>query len=530
MQGLSRAVATLVRAAGIATPARSRLGVLIVLVVALSLSLVGVAEGFARRVPPDYFGVNGQFIGDVSPQKPWYGLTSAHLDAMAAGGIEVVRAEPSWDSVEPNPPDAAGHHYVWDAADAIVTKLAQHRLRMYGLVDYSTRWSGVQPGDFDSPPASSDDFAEFAKALAARYGANGSFWQAHPELPYLPVHDWEIWNEENGYFWHPQPDPWRYIDLYLATRSAIRSVDPGAAAVVGGLVPQGAEGFVGAMFQHRPDAHGQIDAIGYHPYAADAAGSLSLIAGFRRSLAALGEPGLPIEVTEVGWPTAGGAGSMADQQRALQYQLLTDQVARSDCGVTRFIPHTWVTAERDPNTVEDWFGLFHPDATPTAAGTAYLEASRVLEGRGPQAAPTDTIYRCGAPPRSATVQPRVRPTRITGYRVAPRVLRVTRGVAALTARHAGARVRFRLSQPAWMNFRVQRCVPSRRRGRRVCVRFATLPGSFTVLGRAGANAVRFDGRLANRRLGRGSYRLVARAHGTAGARVVTRAAGFRVSG
>jgi hypothetical protein len=494
---------------------------------AIGTGLSGVAEGFARRVPPDYFGVNGQFVGNDSSQTPWYGRTSAHLDAMAAGGIEVVRVEPGWDGVEPNPPDASGHHYRWEAADAIVSKLAQRHLRMYGLVDYSAMWAGAQPGNFKSAPASIDDFAQFAKALAARYGANGSFWQAHPELPYMPVHSWEIWNEENGYFWEPQPDPWRYIDLYLASRSAIRSVDPSAAAVIGGLVPQGAEGFVRAMFEHRPDAHGQIDAIGYHPYAGSAEGSMALIAGFRHSLAALGEPALPIEITEVGWPTAGGAGSMPDEQRAVQYRLLTDWVARSDCGVTRFIPHNWVNEERDPNTVEDWFGLFHPDATPTAAGTAYLEASRILEGGGPQAAPTDTVYRCGPPPPSVVAQPRS--TRITGYRVAPKVFRAARRGRAVTARRAGARVRFRLSQPARVVFKVQRCVPSRRRGR-PCAHYVTLRGSFTARGRAGANAVRFNGTLANRRLGRAGYRLVAQAYGTQGARMVTSAASFRVSG
>jgi polysaccharide biosynthesis protein PslG len=487
---------------------------------------VGVADAFPRRVPSDYVGVNGQFLGDLSPELSWSAAAPAHLDAMAAGGIEVVRAEPSWGSVEPNPPDAAGHHYVWDRPDRIVTSLAQRHLRLYGVVDYSAPWAGTQPGNFKSAPASNDDFAQFAKALAARYGTNGSFWQAHPELPYMPVHSWEIWNEENGFFWEPQPDPWRYIDLYLASRNAIRSVDPNAAAVIGGLVPQGAEGFVRAMFEHRPDAHGQIDAIGYHPYAGSADGSMALIAGFRHTLATLGEPGLPIEVTEVGWPTAGGTGSMPDDQRAAQYRLLTDQVARSDCGVTRFIPHTWVTQERDPNTVEDWFGLFHPDATPTASGNAYLEASRTLEGRGPQPAPTDTVYRCGPPPSTNVVQPRS--TRITGYRVAPKVFRAAPRGRAVTARRAGARVRFRLSQAAQMVFKVQRCVPSQRRGR-PCARYVAVPGSFTVRGRAGANTVRFNGRLANRTLGRAGYRLVVRVYGTQGARIVTRAVNFRVS-
>jgi hypothetical protein len=89
-------------------------------------------------------------------------------------------------------------------------------------------------------------------------------------------------------------------------------------------------------------------------------------------------------------------------------------------------------------------------------------------------------------------------------------------------------VRFRLSQAARMVFKVQRCVPSRRRGR-PCVRYVAVPGSFTVRGRPGANTVRFNGSLANRTLGRAGYRLIVRVYGTQGARVVTRAVNFRVS-
>ena len=73
-------------------------------------------------------------------------------------------------------------------------------------------------------------------ALARRYGRGGSFWKAHPRLPYEPITDYEVWNEPNfGRLWCPKPDPGAYARLYLAARSAVQAVDPKALVLVGGL-------------------------------------------------------------------------------------------------------------------------------------------------------------------------------------------------------------------------------------------------------------------------------------------------------
>jgi hypothetical protein len=100
-------------------------------------------------------------------------------------------------------------------------------------------------------------------------------------------------------------------------------------------------------------------------------------------------------------------------------------------------------------------------------------------------------------------------------------------------------VRFRLSRAATVTFHVQvarpgrrvggRCVaPSRsNRGRRACVRFVTLRGSFSLAGKAGANAVHFTGRLRNHKLGPARYKLVAQAGNSLG-RSAARAIRFRI--
>jgi hypothetical protein len=131
------------------------------------------------------------------------------------------------------------------------------------------------------------------------------------------------------------------------------------------------------------------------------------------------------------------------------------------------------------------------------------------------------------------------PPRLTSYRVSPKVFRAAGRGGSVAPGPGGTTVRFRLSQAASVTFRVQRaqrgrlvggrCVAPRRsnRGRRACVRYVTLRGSFTVAGKVGANAFHFTGRLRNRRLAPARYRLAAQARNSLGASAV-RAVRFRI--
>jgi hypothetical protein len=114
-----------------------------------------------------------------------------------------------------------------------------------------------------------------------------------------------------------------------------------------------------------------------------------------------------------------------------------------------------------------------------------------------------------------TARPRVRPS---AFEANPR-----RGPSLLTRAAVGARIRFVLSEPARVTFRVLkpargrvrrgRCEkPSRRnRNGRRCTRYVALRGSFAHQAAAGLNQPRFSGRLRNRALKPGSYRLAATA-------------------
>jgi len=342
---------------------------------AATVGLMGAAGALPAHAAFDgFFGVNGQEVFNL-PSDSW----DRHLSAMSRGGLQIVRLDAPWAVAEPQPPDRATgqHRYDWKSFDSWVTEYARHGLRWLPIVSYSSSWSGQVVGDQNSPPARLDYYAAYAAALARRYGRGGSFWREHPELPQLPVTRYELWNEPNAVqFWHPQDRaPELYADLYMAARSALRRVDPGARAIVGGLalVNSGVmsqNDFVERMYRHRRELRGNVDAVGFHPYSPTVADVYGKLREFRQTLARVGAGGVPIEITEVGWTTT----NTREQDRAAALARLADELPRSDCNVQGLMPHTWVGGEYNPANPEHWFGIYNRDGTPKESGSAYLKA------------------------------------------------------------------------------------------------------------------------------------------------------------
>jgi hypothetical protein len=314
------------------------------------------------------FGVNVNrvFNDDFTPAH-W----DAPLSAVRASGLTQARSDAFWMWAEPNPPVDGKHTYKWSWLDAEAGALARHDLRWRPILDYSALWAASDGSDYHSPPSSNDDYAAYAGAFAARYGRSGSFWAQHGELPALPVDVYEIWNEPDvAWFWRPAPDPAAYADMYLKARAAIHAVDPQATVLVGGIA--GNAGYVAAMYAARPELRGSVDAVGWHAYAADAGGMVRGVRALRRTLDGVGETAVPIHLTELGWPTSGGVPiALAEDTRAASLELVTDAFARSDCGIGAVVPYTWSTPEKDPASVEDWYGIRHADGSSTPSSDAF---------------------------------------------------------------------------------------------------------------------------------------------------------------
>jgi hypothetical protein len=313
--------------------------------------------------------------------------TPAEIDAqlaeLRATGVTIARSDALWEVSEPRPPIGGAHHYDWSFDDQIAAALASHGLRWLPIVDYTAGWAQSIPGQDKSPPRSSATYAAYAAALAARYGAGGSFWRQHPGLPALPVQEFEIWNEpDDPAFWAPAPDPGRYGELYAAARAAIKAVDPAAVSLVGGLLhgPR----FLAGMLAADPGLRPQIAAVAIHPYAGTPSAVLGNVVQARRALDSLGLAAAPLYVTEFGWTThpPGAVSYLPERLRPGYIADTVQRLASSGCGIAAVVLYTWVTPERDPVQSQDWFGINPPGGGGSADVTAFSGAVAAAQRGG----------------------------------------------------------------------------------------------------------------------------------------------------
>jgi hypothetical protein len=368
------------------------------------LLLPGGATARAATPPSrDFFGINvNRLFNDGLPADE----VDRQLDIVERAGLTTARADAMWEWVQPQgPPQLLLLGNSWTETDRRMTALASHHIQWQPVLDYTPPWQQTVAGDDKSAPKSNDAYAQFAALFAGRYGPGGSFWTSHPELPYLPVRTYEIWNEPNGAFWTPQPDPADYADLFVRAADAIHAQDRGATVMIGGLVDDGGT-FLRSVFTLRPDVAGRADAIAYHPYAPTVDGVMHSIDVLEDTLAQLGQGSLPVYINEVGWMTSGAPGVplvMPDSMRASNMTDLVPRIAsaRESRHIVALLPYTFWTPEQNPGDGEDWYGLWHADGTATLAGDAYVKAvARALAT--PPAAATGAA-RPGEVPQTAAV-------------------------------------------------------------------------------------------------------------------------------
>jgi hypothetical protein len=401
-----------------------------------ALAITPFAHAAEQPPPPaDFFGVNVNRVL-FDDQDPAH---TAPLSAARAAGIARGRIDFPWGAVQPSGPDSADYRWT----DAAVAALATQGIQAAPMLGYSADWAASSQGDDKTPPRRLSDYTRFAMLMARRYGPAGSFWQARPDLPYLPVRRWEVWNEPNlpQAFWKSGRNPGLYARLYLAARTAIKAIDPQARVIVGGLY-SGDIAFVTDMYQADPELHGNVDGLGIHPYASTVQGVIAAVRGFRAALDAAGETGVPMEVTELGWQREGHTDlTVSEATRAGYMASVADMLARSDCDIDAFEPYAWETAERDPANGEDWYGIWSPGAGLLPTGAAYAATiARYSDAAARAAARSSRLLRvCHPPELRLALRPR---GRLLGIRVkSTRRAHVLVEVAGrrLTAHGAGRR-------------------------------------------------------------------------------------------
>ena len=201
----------------------------------------------------------GRVVGGFSDGSSIFGRSSTELgrelDAVKATGATYFRFDVYWAEIE-----RRHDEFDWTATDRIVDAARSRGLKVLGILDYSPTWARPRGTDDHYPPSNPADYSNFARAAVQQYAPRG-------------VHDWEIWNEPNlSQFWKPRPNPSVYASLLAAAYPVIKSTDPDATVVTGGLSPardatDGSEiapvtfleGVYGA------GGGGHFDAVGHHP-------------------------------------------------------------------------------------------------------------------------------------------------------------------------------------------------------------------------------------------------------------------------
>ncbi len=270
----------------------------IALLLAAALLLRGPAD--ARALPRGFFGI-----------VPQTAIGKRDLARMRAGGVETLRIPVSWGATQPSP----GGDYDWSGLDKTVALAAESHLEVLPILFSTPAW--LAHDERVLPVADARQrraWAEFVGAAVERYGRHGEFWLEHGPgsnrpLPKLPIRAWQVWNEENFYYFAKPVSPGRYARLLAVSKRAMRRVEPGAELVLGGLFgdpPQGpplgmdAVTFLDRLYGVR-GAKANFDAVALHPYAADTADLRPLVEAMRRTEVRHGDARAGLYLTELGW-------------------------------------------------------------------------------------------------------------------------------------------------------------------------------------------------------------------------------------
>jgi hypothetical protein len=327
----------------------------------------------SARVPTTAGG--GQFgVADPDLITLTPSVQASQLAAMKAMGITSIRLDANWDWVEYGGPNT----FDWSQLDQAVASIRAAGMSVDLIIDGCPPWAAVAgtSGDASPQPASAAQYAQWAAAVAQRYAPQG-------------VNTFEIWNEPNNQvFWQPAPNPAAYTAMLKAAYTSVKAVDPSAFVLSAGLAPENNDGtniapitFLQDMYAN--GAHGSFDALGYHPYSYPALpNSIQNWSGWsqmsqtstslRSVMAANGDGGKKIWITEVGAPSAGPDGiGQAGQANEFTQAIAA---AKASSWVGGFYLYSWKDEGTDKTNSEDWFGLLTASGAKKLAYTAVANA------------------------------------------------------------------------------------------------------------------------------------------------------------
>lgn len=227
---------------------------------ALIALLLMAGAAFAQPVTSDVTSVTAQCKpGTATPVSGIIGISEPRaadprlVTLVADTGVTWVRAEISWQAVQPSP-----GLWRWDVYDAMIAGYRARGINVAAILTYPP-----MDGRWSSWPELAQDFYAFASAAVERYAPMG-------------VHYWEMFNEPNlpGYGWlDASQDAGTHLPTYAmllaAGNMAVRAHDPLGVVILGGIASDQHRGVpveetMGALYGL--GVRECFDVFAFHPY------------------------------------------------------------------------------------------------------------------------------------------------------------------------------------------------------------------------------------------------------------------------
>jgi hypothetical protein len=274
------------------------------------------AKAKASHVPQGFVGVDidGPLFDPGTPLN-----LGNQMSNMVTNGAQSVRMAFDWSAAQPYaswsdvPADKhsdfvtgpGGRPISFKATDAVVGNAARRGLSVLPTIIYAPTWDAKSnPSGGLATPQNVTPYAQYAAALVQRYGAQGSFWKANPQIHKTPVRMWQIWNEPNIAFYWPQPFGKGYVALLRAAHDAIKHVDPRAKVVLASLTNYAWKSI--DQVYAVPGAKKLFDLVAVNGFTRNPANDILYLRLMRHALDHFGDSRKPMLDTEFSWPSGRG--------------------------------------------------------------------------------------------------------------------------------------------------------------------------------------------------------------------------------
>ena len=358
------------------------------IVAALAALLVAAPLAEARTVPQGFYGVMYDHGVTRAPDD----VQDAQWDLMASSGVESVRTVFNWADAQP---DGRGSAISFAETDPVVRRAALRNVSLLPIVFYAPPWGRAYRGRFTSPPKQRSDYVTYVAALVERYGPDGTFWTDNPDLPKLPIREWQIWNEPHlpAYWDAPEDGPFGYARAYplllRASYNIIKTLDPGAKVVMAGITQRAWEE-IEVLYQHGVKRYFDIAALQIFPQTVKRAVKATQF--YRDAMRRRGDGRKPIYLTEITWPASKGRTQGIKYQTQETPQGMASKLTqmyramvlrRQAMGVGKVFWYTWSSPYGRGGSIFNYAGLQRFDDhsfQPQPALGAYQRSARQYQG------------------------------------------------------------------------------------------------------------------------------------------------------